>query len=394
MLTKFDASLITFERVKIKSVSTALGGSVTILDEVNSAAKGKEIFHRIDVPMAIARMFQVKYKMSKFFHPHEGALMRYDGKVIAIEKSVFNHRSVEGVFGDRDWLINMEKNLATVLKDHITDSIHQWYFDGSYVYRFMQDSVKTAVDAGESLDKDNRFRAVSVESIHMNYLSFSAPSSEKRICIAYVASNGEFAITAPIWKTLGSKMGTTTSRKGVEESVGLASNFNEVDNKMGVTLNFALAAGNELADSFGYNVIEPLQLPKLMVQLKTVNLPKLPKEIKATFEIGLSFTQTFAWLLGLSKIANTRDQEESVRRLMKYLTSKGIFRKDSLNQDKIYVSGTTEMVPMVTIEQAQEYAKREEVRDMMLERWERKLKTKYRDAGEYPVDYSLASELA
>jgi hypothetical protein len=393
MLNKFDASLITFNRVKIKSVSTALGGSLTILDEDASAHKGKEVFKRIDIPMALARMFQVKYKVSRFMKPHEGALMMYDNKVIAIEKSVFDTRTTEGLFGDREWLVTMEKNLATIMENQINPLEKQWYFDGTFVYGFKTDDITQAIQAGERLDNTGKFRAIPVEAVHMNYLAFTAPLTEHRLCIAYTASNGEFAITPPIWKSLGSKMGGSTAKKNADEDTGLSSNFSEVDNVMAVSLNFALSAGKELADAFGYDVIQPLQLPKLMVQLKTVNLPKLPKEIKATFDIGMTFTQTFAWLLGLVKNAQTLEQEESVRRLMKYLTSKGIFRKDSLKKEKIYMGGQISAIPMLTIAEAKEQAASSDMLKLLEERWLKKLRAKYRDEEGHMVDHSMALDM-
>jgi hypothetical protein len=344
--------------------------------------------------MAVARMFRVKYKISKFMTPHEGALMKYDGKVIGIEKSIINSRTTDGVFGDRDWLVTMEKNLSIVLDDNITYSDKQWYFDGTYAYAFNGDQdVSEAISSGEFLIPSGEFRAITVSAIHMCYLTFSVPLPETRICIAYTASNGEFAITSPIWKTLGSKMGGTT-RKGVDEdNTGLSSNFAAVDEKMAVSLNFALAAGAELSEVFGYESIQPLQLPKLMVQLKTVNLPKLPKEIKATFNIGMTFTQTFAWLLGFAKQADTLAQEEAVRRLLKYLTSKGIYRKDSLKNDKIYQGGVVTKVPMLTLDQAKAQAETSEMKQLINDRWLNKLRSKFADHSEFIDSDVMASIL-
>jgi hypothetical protein len=161
---------------------------------------------------------------------------------------------------------------------------------------------------------------------------------------------------------------------------------------MGVTLNFALAAGKELADSFGYDVIQPLQLPKLMIQLKTVNLPKLPKEIKATFDIGMTFTQTLGWLLGLTKQANSLQQEEAVRRLMKYLTSKGIFRKDSLKQEKIYKDVESINIQMMSTEEAKNQAASSNMQLLIEQRWMKKLHEKFRDEDGF-VDSTMAHEM-
>jgi hypothetical protein len=162
---------------------------------------------------------------------------------------------------------------------------------------------------------------------------------------------------------------------------------------MAVSLNFALAAGVELSEVFGYESIQPLQLPKLMVQLKTVNLPKLPKEIKATFNIGMTFTQTFAWLLGFAKQADTLAQEEAVRRLLKYLTSKGIYRKDSLKNDKIYQGGVVTEVPMLTLDQAKAQAETSEMKQLIDDRWLNKLRSKFANRSEFIDSDAMASIL-
>lgn len=387
MLHQFDPSKVTFRRVKLKSVSTALGGSLTILNEEESAAKGKEVFNRVSIPMALARMFQVKYKVSKFFKPHEGALMMYDGKIIGIEKAVFDMRKVEGAFGEREWFIVMEKYFKTILENQINPEEKQWYFDGAYVYGFFKEipngdqaprrvpcTIEEAIASGERLNERGNFRSVRVEAVHMNYLAFMAPLTETRLCIAYVANNGEFAITPPIWKQLGSNMTAGgRGKKEDNEDSGLASSFDDVDRTMAVSLNFALAAGKELAQVFGYNVIEPLQLPKLMVQLKTVNLPKMPKEIKATFDIGMTFTQAFAWLIGLLAKTETLDDEASVRRLMKYLTTKGIFRRDSLKNERIFHDVESATVPMLSLEEAKAQANAADFLKTIEDRWAKRM---------------------
>jgi hypothetical protein len=86
-----------------------------------------------------------------------------------------------------------------------------------------------------------------------------------------------------------------------------------------------------------------------MVQLKTVNLPRIAQEIKQTFDIGMTFTQTIAWLLGLQMNVDDYDQMLAIRKLFKYLSIKGIFSRKSLSE--IYVEPGT-FAPMLTLEQA------------------------------------------
>jgi hypothetical protein len=78
-----------------------------------------------------------------------------------------------------------------------------------------------------------------------------------------------------------------------------------------------------------------------MIELHTVNLPNIPKQVKATYDIGIQFTHTLAWLLGLSRKANTIDTYVMMRSLLKYLTTKGIFRNNTFDSKCIFVEGAT-----------------------------------------------------
>jgi hypothetical protein len=104
-------------------------------------------------------------------------------------------------------------------------------------------------------------------------------------------------------------------------------------------LNFALKAGQDIGQTFGYDYVEPLQLSRLMIELCTVNLPTVPKEIKASYPIGIQFTHTIAWLLGLLRRADTLETTIMVRGLLKYLTKRGIFRSNMFTKSKIFQDG-------------------------------------------------------
>ena len=85
-MIKFDITKVTTEVVYLKSVTTALGGSITVLDSSASTAK-KEVTVRVPVPMAVARAFiQHNQKITKYLKPAPTAIVRYDGMVIALER--------------------------------------------------------------------------------------------------------------------------------------------------------------------------------------------------------------------------------------------------------------------------------------------------------------------
>jgi hypothetical protein len=360
MILPFDHSKVRFQNVKIKRVSTALGGSMSILDEKVFADTGKEKFIKIDIPLSLARMFKVKYGMSQFFIPHEGLIMWYGDKVITIEKANENSRVIESIDGtERVWTSNTEIHFRNAVSTFFDNSNVDWLFDGLYVYNFgvhwdnqtMLDLVKSS----KQIDEHGLFRSVPCEAIHFTYLNFKPAEQESRACVAILPNLDTFSISAPIWKTLGTENARILHSSDVESDSGkpasLVSSLKGVDKQIAVNLNFALRSAKELTDQFGYESIQPLQLPKMMIQLKTVNIPRLPKEVKATTDIGLKFTHALSWLLGMQYNATTPNQIFALRQIIKYLMSKGHFWKDKTKRKSIIRDTSKIAIPLLSVQE-------------------------------------------
>jgi hypothetical protein len=124
--------------------------------------------------------------------------------------------------------------------------------------------------------------------------------------------------------------------------------FDDINSHLSVNLNFALKAGAEVGALFGYDAIQPLQLPRLMVELRTVNLPNIPNTVKSTYDIGVSFTHSLAWLLGMTRKADTLETLLVVRSLMKYLTQRGVFRNNVFQAARVFhINKTVDDVKLV-----------------------------------------------
>ena len=355
-MLKFDHSKVRFQNVKIKRVSAALGGGISILDEDHHAKTGKEKFHKIDIPLSLARMFKVKYKVTQFMVPHEGIIMWYDNKVVTLEKAPTNERfkpDFDGIL--QKWVSNCEFNYQDMYEEHIKDGLIDWFFDGLYAYNFHGESLKSLVSRGTKLDETGVFRSVDAQAIHMTYLNFKPAATEKRSCVAVAVDADTFSVSAPIWKAIEQKASSravkTTDDDDIDGKSSLISSFHGIDPKLAVNLNFALRAAKELADQFGYDSIQPLHLPKMMIHLRTVNLPRLPKEVKSTTDIGLKFTHGLSWLLGLQYQSTTPEQFYTIRQLIKYLMTKGYYWKDKTKQGRILVDKTKPTVPLIPVAQ-------------------------------------------
>jgi hypothetical protein len=356
-MIKFDPSLISVEVVLLKSVTTSLGGSISVVDQENSTDK-KEVYQRIAVPLAVTRSFiQKTNKITKYFKPTVTALVKYNNSVIAMERhmlSSLGELESEGVFGTKCWVSNSETNIETMLAELTKDG--QWYFDGRYVYTFMKSDLGDSVRGGEMLTSDGGFRKVVAQAIDMQVIEYPdklLPSD--RSCLAFITAAGNVVVSPPIWKNL-SDIGVTQLRKAVssdaddtdgeDESAKIVDmmpqfGFDKIDETLSVNLNFALAAGSSIGKTFGYEFVEPLRLPQLMIDLCTVNLPNIPSSIKATYGIDMKFTHAISWLLGLSTKSQNLEEYVVVRSLMKQLTKKGIFRSNVFNADRVFKADQT-----------------------------------------------------
>jgi len=372
MLIQFNPNLVSFKKVKFKRITTALGGYVSVLDEDHFAKTNKEIFHRYDCPVAVGRAFTAKHGNGHFLRPTEGCITFYDGRVVSLEIAPFsqkNERKTQGLFGEREWISQSENNFRTIRRPDMDDGI--WYFDGIYIYSFMQPQLDKVIAEADVLSKDGNFRDVRCHALNLTRISAgsdamsdkrkqksveSALAMEERSCLGFLIGD-KFVISPPIWKELQGMTDRKTKGKDIDESedgvFDTAVSLSTMDEKLFVNLQFALAAGKEIAQAFGYETISPLQLPRMMIQLKTVNLLMVLKEIKATHDIGMRFTHGLAWLLGLLYRAKTVDQMNTIRRMLKYLTTKGVYRRSVVAESGIKrVEAPAELPPMLTFDEA------------------------------------------
>ena len=367
-MIRFDSNKVSVEIVRLKSVTTSLGGSITVLDETKSTDV-KEVTKRVVVPMAVARQFiQDTKKITKYLAPVLVAVVRYGNHIVAMERhplAGLGELETEGLFGPKRWEPMCETNLNNLVKPTVEASDKEWYFDGRYAYSFNSGDVERAVGEADNLTRDGQFRKVAATTIDLQNLANPgkiAPAT--RSCMAFVTSSGEMAVSPPIWKNI-SDIGSSKLDKAldadededglddddVEVTVNNRFTFDTVNDAFNVNLNFVLKAGKEIGQTFGYEYVEPLQLSRLMVELRTVNLPNVPKQVKSTYDSGLPFTHVLAWLIGLSRKANTLETYIVMRSLMKYLTKRGIFKADTFNANQVFKAGQTVAdIPMMKLE--------------------------------------------
>lgn len=367
-MIKFDIDKLAVEVVMLKSCTTALGGSVRIVDE--ELTTDKEVYKKVNVPMAIVRTFQARHKTSNYMKPVVTALVTYDGHPVALERhplGTLGTRTSEGLFeDDRVWVSDSEYNINQYIKPLFKNSERDWWFDGKFMYSFDND-LDVAVQRGTFLTQRGNFRAVEVTSIQLsNVHNRERLEPAERTCLAYVAGNGEYSLTPPIWKRLADVGTSALSRSNSDDEQEDNHRFDAIDQHLAVNLAFALKAGHVIGSLFTHEEIEPLQLPELMIRLNTVNLPKVSSKVKSTYDIGMTFTQAMAWLIGMSNRINTLDSHMAIRSIVKYLTTKGIFRKNMFDKTAVFKAGhDIDSVEMISKDDALAAASSLSVDEMM-----------------------------
>ena len=372
----FDVNKLSVKIVKLKAITTVLGGSLSYLDEELST-ETTDVFARMVVPMSVARSFiQKTDKITKYLRPMHTAVVLYGTHVIAMERHPlgnFGKLAEDSMFDMNNWVPECKKNIDTTLKPMLQDSHKQWFFDGRYIYSFTEGNTPAALREGEYLTSDGRFRKVMATALDTQVLDDASKLDlVVRSCMAYVTDSGKFGISPPIWKNLSS-IGGTQIGKGADaddesdddvEYTDVTKDeysFDKIDSHLSVNLNFVLKAGQQIGKTFGYEMVEPLQLPRLMIELHTTNLPNVPSQVKATYNTGLQFTHAMAWLLGLSERSTDLDTYIAMRSLMKYLSTKGVFESDVLHAQKVFQPGqsvdTIATVPLDVLLGAIDYTK-------------------------------------
>ena len=357
-MIKFEVDKLTVDIVSLKSCTTALNGSIRVVDEELTKVGGKEVYKKIDVPMAVVRSFQVRHKTSNYLKPVITAIVSYNGHPVALERhplGQMGEKVSEGLFGEREWTPDSLSNIMKFIEPLCMHN-EDWYFDGKYIYNYPH-SIEDCVKGGEFLTKNGMFRAVEVSAIQLSNLDDRTKLEPvERTCLAFVSSTGEFAITPPIWKNL-SGVGSSALNRSDAEDDERKYQFDAVDEHLAVNLAFALKAGKQIGELFGHEEIEPLKLPELMIQLQTVNLPSISKSVKQTYDIGMKFSHAMAWLIGMSNRIDSLDSYMVVRSLLKYLTTKGIFRKNMFNPQAVFKMGhDLDSIPQMSTKDALESA--------------------------------------
>lgn len=350
----FEPELLTVSYHKLKKVTTALGGSISIVDPEDPTGRA---LIRIPIPFAVARKFIQATKFTVYMNPVTIAVMRYGDAIINLERDLLsNIRDKDTMPEGYVWKSNLEIFQDGPLQKKLGSAV--WFFDGRYIFHFpagLLGQLRYGGDDVQYISQDLSFRSGLVTTIDLyeidEYRAMNVITEDRGV-MAFVTDTGAFAVTPPIWKNveaIGSSGATDTNARHdhedyIDQTTGItisaervSSLIDNLDDNFALNLNFTLNTAKNISNQFGFDSIEPLQLPEIMLSLQTVNIPSLPKSIKSTFSIGLSPSHALAWLMGLLNQSENMDDYLAVRAAIKYLTSKGLFHKKTTRAEALYV---------------------------------------------------------
>lgn len=355
----FNPEMLQFATAQVKSVTTALGGAIrVVIDPENS--KGE----RMVMPFHLARNYMKEQKGGDYLVPRHSEILLYDRHPIGFEgfpyKAYMSATREELDIAIEQWSSRIRRILQNKIIDYIKkDTIHSWYIDGYVLYGLVDESLW--INGSEPLTKDGTFRRLRVPVINLTDLSRGMENVHyvenfisERDCLLLNAPDGNVYITPPIWTNLGQvgsrKLDGETSEK-VDNSL-----FDYIDQQLHVNINFALDTAMKITTLFGHEKAEPLQLPELMMEYQTLNLLRLPKEVKQTAPCGIQFTHVMAWLMGLFKDPSCLHTMLEYRSILKQLTTKGLQTGDVMDDSMIYNEGyDSESVPLYKFDQIEYY---------------------------------------
>lgn len=292
---EFDQSLLEICELKMYSASTSQGGQITIDDNGQRVIKS--------VPKTFCNDFKKMY----FKNPILVFGIKYGKKLLGF------------VNFDQDRFDYATEKLQE-LKDYITESGIQWYFDGEYIYNL------TNIVIEQQFEYFSQIKMQTFDATHCLSRFYTEPMINTGLMYKDV-------ISPPLFNNFL----YTISR--LFNIVDATQPLKSIDIQYACNLQGLLKICDMSSLHFGKESIECFDIPRYMLELKTVNLPKLPTKTKTTTITGLCLSDVVMFHLGKFKIADSITQIEALKNSLKYIISYCIVRNDMLESTKIYQKG-------------------------------------------------------
>lgn len=316
---KFNGQAITFGYYKLKAISqSTIDPKITFVDD-----QGKDV--KMSLPSSIGRRLNIKcQKVTKFVVDFPCCIAMLGGRIVAVD--VPQPAEFANWQATKEWVSPIEKNVK-VVRDL---DPNQWLFDGQYAYRN---------DGSLNILEGSGFAFQPVKTYNLYKMDIPMTLDEVSMaCLAYRKTDGTYQVTCPVTRASGGflQLVGDVEQWGADDQFinnSVASDLALMDNNYIVNLKFVNYAAKRVTDCFGFESAEPLGLPLLMIEHRTMSIVSLPQSVQQTSPAPFKFTQGVAWIIGLFGRIQTIEHLMVVKSIMKMLLSKGNTKVEVHGQD-------------------------------------------------------------
>lgn len=312
----FNASEYAVRYLKLKAISkSTIDPRVTFLDEHDQPVK-------MALPVSIARRVKNRLKnVTRFATFYPCAIGFMGDRIVSMD--VPDGVEYKSWQQDGKWASRLTANCQ------VLGSLIGWLYDGQYVFQY-EGAVEPIPDTVFGKRKATCY----------NLYQFGEKNGAASTELAGLAfrnpNTGAWTHTTPVTRSSGGLLQLTGGVEEFDSSAmfaGVARDVAKIDRNIYPNLRFVTYAARTISSEFGFDLIEPLGLPLLMIEHRTFNLGGMPTPVQSSSPAPFEFTQGLAWMIGMFEKVTTLQQLLAVRSSMKMLLTKGNTNRNSETND-------------------------------------------------------------
>lgn len=308
----FDKSQLRIEYVGLKALSKATIDPRIEYEDANGNVM------KCAVPTSVARLTRkALHEVTRFAVAYPACLAFIDDRLVALDVAVGPKLKMFQESGEWISCIEGREGLVERLSDDLL-------WDGQYAFRY-EGEVMTIGESNYGWQKCRAFNMYRLSEENSDPMEQMAA-----LCYRHPIT-GEWIKSPPISKTFGTQLQLTGSsdRVGGNDvefitSNGQVNQIARMDYFKFVNLRFVNYASRVLSRRFGYESIEPLGLPLLMIEHRTFNIGGLTMPVQISSPAPLKFSEAIAWLVGFHMQVQSLDDLISLKQTFRMLMTKGI----------------------------------------------------------------------
>ena len=298
-------------------------GYMILLDDSNKP-------RRVDILPKVYYNWTTSHKLPYFEKGKKVGILSYKGKIIDLEAGPTKGFDKEYY---ESWRPLMMEQIGAL--EAVVGNGEGWRTDGNFIYNFSKDA--------KMREKSFPFSHYEIRCINLTKLKLAAFIGTTGVIYTY---RQIFTFDIDGQRIFSPTIGATDDLKKSFRDFESSFSLDAMNEHCYVNLDAILKLARIIGKNYGYEKNEYLQIPRLMLKYKTINIAQLPKPIKKTTPSPLSVYSLMAWLLGFVSKENDIYKLQQLQKGFVTLLSKGLVMKRHIDAD-IYTSG--ESIPLAKI---------------------------------------------